>query len=259
MEPALFRSILDELAPYVHTMQFYFQDEPLLNTALPDMVAAAHEAGLYTIVSTNAQLLTAGVAEQLLQAGLSRIVVSVDGLTEHTYRAYRRGGSLRKALAGLRFLKEAKTRTGARTCIELQCLCLKSNEHEWPLFRRLYRRLGADRLTLKTAQFLDFRNGHPQIPSDLRFSRYVPDGEGGYRLRRRLHDSIVCRRLLTGCVIDADGHVLPCCFDKEGRYSFGSLREQSFRECWFSPKAERFRCMVRKHRLSVPICTNCTE
>jgi MoaA/NifB/PqqE/SkfB family radical SAM enzyme len=60
-------------------MQFYFQGEPLLNTHLPEMISLAHQTGLYTIVSTNAQALTQEMAEALVKSGLNRIIVSIDG------------------------------------------------------------------------------------------------------------------------------------------------------------------------------------
>ena len=136
---------------YAHTMQFYFQGEPLLNKDLPQMIREAHEAGLYTIVSTNAQAMTKERAEALVQAGLSRIIVSMDGLTQATYGAYRiggRSGEMRRQ--ALRYLREAKEQLRiGKTIIELQCLRLKTNEHEWSAFQTQYKALGADRLSLQ--------------------------------------------------------------------------------------------------------------
>ena len=68
-------------------MQFYFQGEPLLNKELPEMIKAASKEGIYTIVSTNALAITPLLAEQLMKAGLSRIIVSIDGLSEESYCA----------------------------------------------------------------------------------------------------------------------------------------------------------------------------
>lgn len=257
MDFALFSRILHELAPYVHTMQFYFQGEPLLNTQLPRMLQAAHDKGIYTVVSTNAQLLTQETALALLGAGLDRIIVSVDGLTEEAYSAYRQGGSLQKALNGLRFLREAKTQLKAHTCIELQCLRLKTNEHQWADFRRNYKQLGADRLTLKTAQLYDYQHGNPLMPTNPRYSRYVRGSDGLYHLRHTGRG--LCRRLLSGCVIDSAGNVLPCCFDKAREHPFGNMDKQTFAECWLSPQAFAFRRKVLENRQDVHICNNCTE
>lgn len=266
-----FRRILDELSPYVHTVQFFFQGEPLLCRDLPEMIRLAHQEGLYTIVSTNAQSLTQERAEALVEAGLSRIIVSMDGLSQSSYEAYRKGGDVRKVYAALRYLRQAKTKYKSRMCIELQCLRLRSNENEWQEFKRSYRRLGADRLTFKTAQFYDYEHGNPLMPSDERYSRYKKGKDGTYRLKqpcrlfsllpiRKVFGVPLCRRLFTGCVIDAEGNVLPCCFDKARQFAFGRLcADMSFRSVWESEKARRFRLQVLHHRLSVPICTNCTE
>jgi MoaA/NifB/PqqE/SkfB family radical SAM enzyme len=171
---------LSEIRDTAWVIQFYFQGEPLLNLDLPQMIREAHEAGLYTIVSTNAQALTAQLAEQLVQSGLDRIIISMDGLTDESYSAYRVGGSLEKTKEAIRYLQESKQRQTtsnnfkrSQTIIELQCLRLKSNEHEWRTFKRVYKRLGADRLTFKTAQLYGYENGHPLMPTAPRYSRYI--------------------------------------------------------------------------------------
>ena len=96
-----FKHILTQVQNSVHTIQFFFQGEPLLNPQLPDMVKLTQNAGIYTIVSTNALAITPLLAERIMNAGLSRIIVSIDGLSEESYSAYRVGGSLHKALEGL--------------------------------------------------------------------------------------------------------------------------------------------------------------
>ena len=62
----VFEIVLDQVQKTAHTMQFYFQGEPLLNKQLPEMIARAHHAGLYTIVSTNAQALDKKMADVLV-------------------------------------------------------------------------------------------------------------------------------------------------------------------------------------------------
>ena len=260
----LFRHILDELSPFVHTIQFFFQGEPLLCRDLPEMIRLADAQGLYTIVSTNAQALTDERAEAIVQAGLSRIIVSMDGLTQESYEAYREGGNVQKVYAALKSLRRAKDKYKSRIRIELQCLRLRSNEQEWESFKRLYRSLGADCLTFKTAQFYDYEQGNPLMPSEERYCRYERQKDGTYRHKRphrlSLSPSHPCHRLFTGCVVDAEGRVLPCCFDKGRQYAFGRMAAgTSFQSVWTSSAAARFRSNVTHHRLSLSICTNCTE
>ena len=230
--------VLEQVKAYAHTVQFYFQGEPLLNKGLPQMVREAHEAGLYTIVSTNAQALTPQLAEELVKAGLSRIIVSMDGLTQETYEAYRVGGSVEQCKAALRSVREAKNRLHGHTTIELQCLRLKTNEHEWKEFRKAYRTLGADRLTLKTAQLYGYEHGHPLMPSDERYSRYTHGSDGLYH-RKPLSKG--CWRAWSGVVITTAGDVLPCCYDKAHEHAYGNIMTAPLSEIFRNEKASAFR------------------
>ena len=235
MSLEVFRRVLGEVARYAHTMQFYFQGEPLLNKDLPQMIREAHEAGLYTIVSTNAQAMTETMAEALVQAGLDRIIISMDGLTSESYNAYRVGGDLEKTKAAIRCLRKARKHT---PMIELQCLRLKTNEHEWRRFEKEYKALGADRLVFKTAQLYGYEEGHPLMPTDGKYSRYTKGPDGHYH-RKALRKA--CLRVWSGVVITTTGEVLPCCYDKAHQYAYGNIMESSLKELFTSEKANIFR------------------
>ena len=233
-------------------MQFYFQGEPLLNKDLATMIAEAHEAGLYTIVSTNAQAMTEEMTEALVQAGLSRIIVSMDGLTQATYGAYRIGGNIEKAKAALRYLRNAKEQYGGKTVIELQCLRLKTNEHEWKELKRQYKALGADCLSLKTAQLYDYENGHALMPSDTRYSRYEQGADGLYHRKKRARG---CLRVWSGVVVTTTGEVLPCCYDKSQAYSYGNIQDAPIAELFKNEKALAFRRAAMSEKPK--ICQEC--
>ncbi len=252
MSVDLFRKVLEEVKQYAHTIQFYFQGEPLLNKDLTTMIAEAHETGLYTIVSTNAQAMTKELAEALVQAGLSRIIVSMDGLTQATYGAYRIGGNIEKAKAALRYLRKAKEQCGGKTVIELQCLRLKTNEHEWKELKRQYKALGADCLSLKTAQLYDYEKGHDLMPSDARYSRYEQGADGSYHRKKR---SRGCLRVWSGVVVTTTGEVLPCCYDKSHAYSYGNLKDAPIAELFKNEKAMAFRRAAMSEQPK--ICQEC--
>ena len=237
----LFRKVLGEVKDYAHTMQFYFQGEPLLNKDLAQMIAEAHEAGLYTIVSTNAQAMTRELAEALVSAGLNRIIVSMDGLTQASYGAYRIGGDVEKAKAALRYLREAKKKLkieDLRLQIELQCLRLKTNEQEWAELKRTYKALGADRLSLKTAQLYDYEHGHDLMPSNPRYSRYEKGSDGLFHRKKRARG---CLRVWSGVVVTTTGEVLPCCYDKCHAFAYGNLNDAPIAELFKNEKALAFR------------------
>jgi radical SAM protein with 4Fe4S-binding SPASM domain len=135
-------------------------------------------------------------------------------------------------------LQDAKKRLHGRTTIELQCLRLKTNEHEWGLLKRSYKALGADRLVFKTAQLYNYTNGHPLMPSDTRYSRYIQSPDGLYHRRPM---SKKCLRVWSGAVITTRGEVLPCCYDKAHTYTYGNIMEQPLRSLYGNAKALAFR------------------
>ena len=247
--------ILTQVQATAHTIQFYFQGEPLLNPLLPKMITRARESGLFTVVSTNAQALTRNMAHELVKSGLHRIIVSIDGFSEESYAAYRVGGDLHRALEGMQFLREAKAEYGSSICIELQVLRLRSNEHEWEWIRQHYRTLGATRLVFKTAQLYDYQHGHSLMPTDERYSRYKKGEDGIYHLARPRRRS--CYRLWSGCVVTTTGEVLPCCYDKAGDHAFGSLMEQNLEQVWHNKNADDFRRQVLQDSHAIPICREC--
>ena len=244
--------VLAEIRDTALIVQFYFQGEPLLNKDLPQMIKEAHEAGLYTIVSTNAQAMTEYMAEQLVTAGLDRIIVSMDGLSDESYNAYRVGGNLIQCIHALSFLRKAKEEHGGRTTIELQVLRLKTNEHEWNAFRSAYKRLGADRLVFKTAQLYDYTHGHPLMPSDKRYSRYVLGKDGIYH-RRPLSKG--CLRVWTGAVVTTTGEVIPCCYDKAHAHAYGNIMVSLLKDLFGNEKATAFRKAAWKEQPQ--ICKEC--
>ena len=244
---------LSEVRETAWIIQFYFQGEPLLNKNLPAMIREAHDAGLYTIVSTNAQALTQDLAEDLVHSGLDRIIISMDGLTDETYNAYRVGGSLEKTKAALRYLRKSKIdNRKSKIVIELQVLRLKTNEHEWQQFKRVYKSLGADRLTFKTAQLYDYQNGHLLMPSDPRYSRYIKGTDGLYH-RRKLSKG--CFRVWSGAVVTTNGEVLPCCYDKAHDYAYGNIMNAPLKDLFCSDKANAFRQAAMQQ--TPQICQEC--
>lgn len=250
IDEALYHQAVDAIAETAHTLILYFQGEPLLHPHIAEMVRYAHEKRLFIILSTNGQALDQDLAHALAKAGLDRIVLSIDGLTESAYQSYRVGGSVEKALAALRYAAEA----GIPERV-MQCLCLKTNEREWDEMRHRYKTLGATRLELKTAQFYDFEKGNPLIPSDTRYARYEQTKDGSWRRKKPLHNC--CLRLWRGCVITTKGEVLPCCFDKAHAHVFGSLTTQSMPAIWHSDAANTFRARVTHARTLINICRNC--
>ena len=116
--------------------------------------------------------------------------------------------------------------------------------------------LGVDEVKFKTAQVYDYENGSEFIPDTGQYARYRKTGSG-YAIKNRMYNH--CWKMWHSCVITWDGKVVPCCFDKDASHVLGDMKEQSFKEIWFSKRYGDFRSRLFRSRKNIDICRNCTE
>lgn len=249
---------IDDLSPWLAYVNLYFQGEPLLNTGLAQLIEACTRHGIYSSTSTNAHHLTPSRCEELIESGLKRLIVSVDGLTQETYAAYRVGGQLHKVLEGTGTLVETKRRLGRGPHVVWQFLAVGPNEHEVKDLHARATALGVDEVVIKTAQLDDPQDGHPLLTQDPNLRRYDRDPHTGtWVLRNPMKDE--CWRMWQGAVVTWDGKVVPCCFDKDAKHVMGNLTTQPMAEVWHGKAYDAFRRQIFTGRSDVPMCTNCTE
>ena len=87
LDPALLERALNEMGRYLVYLNLYFQGEPYLHPQLNELVAMAHARGIYTSTSTNAHFLRPERCDAIVRSGLSRLIISIDGMTQETYSA----------------------------------------------------------------------------------------------------------------------------------------------------------------------------
>ncbi len=124
-----FRNIVDQVYQKVGMLILWNQGEPYLNPEFPQMVRYAANKGLYTMCSTNASLVIDPRA--VIESGLNKLIVSMDGISEDTYNSYRINGDYNLVLNNLRALVEAKRSLGKTyPKIIWQFIVMRHNEHE---------------------------------------------------------------------------------------------------------------------------------
>ncbi|MCX6305280.1 MAG: radical SAM/SPASM domain-containing protein [Bacteroidetes bacterium] len=265
MEPALFRSIINQLLPHLSYLTLYFQGEPFMSKHFFDFISYATSKKIFVATSTNGHFLDAATVQKTIASGLNRLIISLDGADQQSYEAYRRGGDFNKVITGIRLLVSEKKRLKKQTPqVVLQCLVLSSNEHHLDEIRKMAKELGADKLEFKTAQFNDFEHGNPLMPETTKYSRYKPPAHPLTRSpvhqftpKNRMPDS--CFRMWSSCVVTWDGLVVPCCFDKDATHVMGDLTKQGFRDIWRGTRYNDFRKKILRNRKSVGICGNCSQ
>ncbi len=257
MDFSLFKKVVDEI--HRHTLQvlLYFQGEPLLNPKIFEMIRYANDKNLHTYLSTNAQTIDETVSTEIVASQLRHLIISIDGTTQSSYEKYRQGGSLAKAVRAIELLNAERKKQHSRfPKIEVQFVVFRHNEHEIDDIKKLARQWGTDRVSIKTAQIYDFAEKPETIPTQPKYSRYV-FRDGRWQLKKSLRNR--CFRSWAGAVINSEGEVVPCCFDKKCEFSFGNIRHATLHEIWHSAKAIAFRRQIRHDRKVFDICTNCTE
>lgn len=257
LQPELNKKIIDELSKSLTYITYYFQGEPYLNTMFLDMVKYASRNRIYTATSTNAHYLTPENSKQTVESGLSRLIISIDGVKQESYGKYRVGGSLEKVLEGTKNIVIAKKLSKSKTpFIIWQFIVFRHNEGEVDEIQRLAKEIGVDKLVIKTAQVYNFESGSDLLPLNPKYSRYENKGLS-YKIKNGLLNH--CWRMWHACVATWDGRVVPCCFDKDGEYNLGYLQQSSFQSIWTGEEYNRFRRLILKSRSNIDICKNCSE
>lgn len=155
--------------PTVKRVNFWGIGEPLLHPKIVTMVALAKEMGAETQLITNGLLLNRTKAERLVNAGLDRLIVSIDSVSPEPQPDIRSGDELAKVRQNLDYFRELTNEVPCVTVcgttdghvngelgaddshkpeIGLAFVLTKSNLHELKQLRSLAFSLGASSITL---------------------------------------------------------------------------------------------------------------
>jgi radical SAM protein with 4Fe4S-binding SPASM domain len=258
MSLADFKKSLHSIASHTSYLTLYLQGEPFLNKDLSSMIKFASRLKVFTCLSTNGHFLNTTNSEDIISAGLHKIIISLDGTSQNSYGQYRRNGSFEKVTEGIKTLVETKKKSkAANPLIVIQFIVFRTNEHEIDDIKKLGKTLGADKVEIKTAQHYDLPGGNNLITSIDKYNRYRKNEKGNWELKSVSKKG--CSRLWTTAVITWDGKLTACCYDKDAEFTFGNMDRDNFKSIWKSEKFMNFRRTVLKDRKSIAMCNNCGE
>jgi radical SAM protein with 4Fe4S-binding SPASM domain len=253
MDFGLYKKAILELRPFLYYINLYFQGEPMMHPqffAFPELTD-----GINTVVSTNGHFLTAENSERLAKSGLTKLIISLDGMDQEIYSRYRQKGELGKVISGIRNVAAARDKVHSPLKMELQFLVNRYNEHQIPEAAGFAKEVGA-RLKLKSMQVISHNDIEKWMPEGRKLRRYE-EINGKIAIKNSMPDR--CPRLWFNPVITWDGLVIPCCFDKNAEFVMGDLKTESFRTIWNNARYKEFRKHVFGGRKSIGICRNCTS
>jgi radical SAM superfamily enzyme YgiQ (UPF0313 family)/MoaA/NifB/PqqE/SkfB family radical SAM enzyme len=233
-----FKLIMDQLGRYLIHIDFCNWGEPLLNKDIYKMIKLAKRYGINTKIDSNFTVLGDGDIDRLLDSGVDKVKVSIDGVTPETYAKYRVGGSYDAAMSNLSRLLDRK-RQLCRTYpkVEWQFLVFRHNEHEIDSVRKLAAEIGVDKLGVTKA----FIGDKSWMPTLSEYSNYNLE-----KLRdeaTRFEETSDCFKVNNSLcdwpwealVINSNGSVSPCCSVEDEKDDFGNIFDSGVSKIWNSP------------------------
>jgi len=148
MEMETFHRLVEQMKtlPQLQRVVFSGLGEPLTHPHILEMVRLVREQGLAVTIGSNGLLMDEARSRRLVELGVDRLVLSLDGVTPETYAGVR-GGMISQVLDNIRGLNRVKSELGSLTpALGIEFVALRSNIAELADLTALASRLGAARV-----------------------------------------------------------------------------------------------------------------
>ena len=224
MDDALFRAALDGAGRLEFVLLFQW-GEPLLHPRFAELAAEVAGRGTRALVTTNGTLLDDRRIAGLLDAGIDRVTVSVDG-NERTHQAVR-GVPLAATRAAVLRLIDARDARGSETAVDVSMVVAPETE------------AGAAAFVAAFDGVVDRVQAIPLLTKGERRTRCREPWRGGL-------------------VVLQDGRCTVCCVDHDGTLAVGDAKTDTLEAIW---NGSKMRALRRAHASGdLPsICSSCTE
>lgn len=209
-----------------------YYGEPLLNTELPKMIKYLHDNDTIDImINTNGTHLTPEMSKDLIDAGITRIIISVDSIVPETYEKLRVGAKLDKVIQNIKDLIKIR---GNQTypMIRIQKIRLPATEFENQDYLDCFTNLGVD--------YVAFNSYKEKNPTDVNFK------------------SESCSQPFQRILVDHNLNLHCCCSDQGNQYIIGNIKDITIRKAWTSQKMKVIQHLSRSKELyKLPCCSIC--
>jgi len=244
--------ISDAVQNGTKSIRLTYINEPLIRTDIDKFVKYANDVGIIDIIiTTNGTLLSKEVSKKLIEAGLTKINVSLDAVTEETYNKIRVGGNFNTTIKNIHdFLKVRKSLDKKIPKIGLTFVRTKLNDHEYKQFVEYW----ADKV-----DHIGIQN--PQNPfADGKF--FTPSKGDEFLLKRdqKSPEKFHCPEPFKRMTLRGNGDVLGCCSFYAVDLVMGNWHNDSMKEIWNGEKMSKLREIHRSGEFyKNRACKNCVE
>ncbi|KPK42822.1 MAG: hypothetical protein AMJ78_01115 [Omnitrophica WOR_2 bacterium SM23_29] len=231
----ILKKIIDEgMNNGLYGVKFNIRGEPLLHPQIHKFVKYAKDRGLLDVYfNTNALLLTEEMSRRLIDAGLDRISISIEGYTKQVYERYRVGAKFETVLTNIRNLQSLKKRFGVKhPKVRIQTVMLSDIEPIFDKYRRFWAKLADE------VGYLDYK----EMKVKKKGIRYP----------------WACPQIWQRMAVWWDGTILPCNHDDDGLLVLGNINETTIKKSWHSKKLNTVREIHKwGNAHEIPACDGC--
>lgn len=241
MDVELFKDLVAQLKPYRPSVTLHHSGEPMLHPKLFDFIRISREAGLYTIVVTNASLLHKDDF-RITREGPDAITFSVDGASPGVYEPAHGGAPWETIRRNIEEFFKRLDSAGPTKRVQISMVKNSQKPEE-------------------IQEFIDFAKLFPFFAVLIKPAFVWPDGKAVTPVPEFPPGQFVfpCGHPWLSPAILADGTVVPCCIDARRLYPVGNIREKPFMDIFNS---DRFG-LLRRHLMNpqgtpaIPLCDSC--
>ena len=210
MEYGLYTRIVDEgLDKGLCSIKLSYRGEPLLHPRLPDMIAYARKKGILDLYfNTNAMLLTESKSRDLIEAGLIRISISVEGTDPLAFEQARLGAKFDRIKRNAEALLTLRESMGADIPkVRIQTVALPGIDLE---------------------EYANYWSPYCDETAAIDYK----EADVIKRNKSLEHPEWACPQLWQRMTVEWDGTVIPCNNDDYRLLSPGNANKKSISDCW---------------------------
>lgn len=243
MDSVLFEKIINEVSTHDKTkdkeIELFHFGESLLHPDIVDMVSYVSQKGLKGVLSVNGPQLHPEIGERILHARPFKLIVSLDGYDDASYKKIRgHGADYDKAIRNIEALLSAHSAEPAPTRVVIRMIRLHINQDHEKEFTRMWEGKGAE---VEVRDFFPW--SHKELMALGQVEKYPP--------------SMPCPFPWQYLVVQWNGDVVPCCRDLNGINRVGNVRDHSLKDIWNGSSYARFREMMASGDYNNALCEEC--
>lgn len=251
MDFNLYKKIIDDLQQFegkVKVIRLYKDGEPLLNKHFSDMISYAKKSPKVDRVdtTTNASLLNKDLSLKIIEAGLDRINISIEGMNSEQYLDFSKVKlDFNKLVENIAFFYENKKQCEVIIKINGDILTEEQKQEFYNIFGEI-----ADGVNIESVM-----SCWPEFELD---GINVNMERGIYG--QEIKEVIVCPYVFYSMSINSTGLASACYLDWERKLIIGDANKETVKDIWNSKDMNDLRKLfLRKERKSHPICKDCGQ